>query len=80
MLGLIVFFVVSMVVVMLAGSLVRPLGLDLHHLFPLYLGIIVCLSGAPFGAYYGIILARRTRGYSFRDYYRSIREFLSDAR
>jgi len=77
MLGLTIFFVLSFVAVMLLGNLVKPLGLDLHHLFPLYAGILFTLLGLPIGAYYGMIFALRSRGSSIGDYYRSVRDFLN---
>jgi H+/Cl- antiporter ClcA len=77
-LGLLVFSALSLLVVMLAGSVLRPLSLNFHHLFPLYLGIFVAVMGLPVGAYYGMIFAFRSRGYSFGDYCRSIRDFMSN--
>jgi hypothetical protein len=77
-LGLVVFFGLSFLIVMLLGSILRLITLDLHHLFPLYAGIAIALAGIPVGAYYGMVLALRSRGYYFGDYYRAVRNFLNN--
>ena len=76
-LGLAVLLGLSFIVVMLLGSILRPLELNLNHLFPLYAGTIFSVMGLPIGAYYGMVFALRSRGFSFGDYYRSIRNFLN---
>jgi hypothetical protein len=76
-LGLAVFLCLSFIVVGLLGGILRPLELNLNHLFPIYAGIIFTVMGLPIGAYYGIAFALRSRGFSFSDYYRSIRNFLN---
>jgi hypothetical protein len=45
---------------------------------PLNILLLITLLGLPVGAYYGMVFALRSRGYSFRDYVRSIKNFLNN--
>jgi ABC-type proline/glycine betaine transport system permease subunit len=73
-LALPVFFLFGLLIVMLTEGMWRPFG----TLAPVNMNIIIAMIGIPVGAYYGAIFASRSRGYSFRDYLRSIRDFLNN--
>jgi ABC-type phosphate transport system permease subunit len=75
-LSLPVFFSFSMLIIMLSEALWRPFG----AMAPVYISLAIMFLGLISGAYYGLRFALRSRGYSLKDYYRSIRDFLGDAR
>jgi hypothetical protein len=75
-LGLVSFYAMSHIVVMALGTIWQPLGIDdIAPVAPIYVGLITTVTGLPIGAYFGATLAMWSRGYSFGDYYRSIRDF-----
>lgn len=80
---IICFAIIGAILALLLFSLFSVLisfiiGLIFGGVPPFYIMFGIPFIGIPVGIYYGANFAMRSRGYSFNDYFRSLKDFLNN--